>query len=142
MTITHYKAYYFFSCVLWDSIYLPLVDTTLGKAARQVLHFLALSCPPEVSGSSAVTSRESRKRLSIMKVKVFFRLLRNLSVAPSSFYQHLPFKSILCLRTSSLKRDATDGGTFLAQLTAVWSGWPGKEAALFGSCSPGEGFQH
>lgn len=45
---------------------------------------------------------------------------------PRVFYQHLPLKSILCLRTSSLKRDATDGGTFLAQVTAIWSGWPGK----------------
>lgn len=45
---------------------------------------------------------------------------------------------MLCLRTSSLKGDATDGGTFLAQFTAIWSGWPGKEQALLGWCSPGK----
>lgn len=59
------------------------VDTTWGKAARQVLDFLALSCPAEISGSSATTFSESRKRLCFMKVKVFYRFLINLSVAPS-----------------------------------------------------------
>ena len=45
------------------------VDLTMGKAERQMLHFLALSCTDEVSGSSVATFSESRKRPSIMKVE-------------------------------------------------------------------------
>ena len=47
------------------------VDIAMGKAARQVLHFLALSCTDEISGNPTAAFSESGKRLGIMKVKEF-----------------------------------------------------------------------
>lgn len=121
------------------------VDTTLGKAARQVLYFLALSCPAEVSGSSAATCSESRN-FSIRKVQVFYRLPINLSVAPSSQSQSVlaTFTTLLNIvfGISSLNRDATDGGTFLAQLTAIWSAWPGRNKPSLAHAALEKGSQH